>query len=198
MGRGTRSRSDRALASMPRSPYAPAPSATGGKHAQVPKPRQAPLLSSGPANAVRASRARRRSSAGSALSRAAQSSCSKSSAATIPARAARENGFKRCCLASGRFRRRGAAGLLAVTGFLPCATPKEREGSAKPEGKKVSHEDTTATKMERPARPAARHLRGLRVNHQPPAERASRAVLRLLPRGRSSMLVSPPHASHWA
>jgi hypothetical protein len=53
-----------------------------------------------------------------------------------------------------------SGGIIGGDRFLPCATPKEREGSAKPEGKKVSHEDTKATKMERPARPAARHLRG--------------------------------------
>ena len=86
----------------------------GGDHGQAHRSRRAPLLSSGPASGVRATRARRASSAGCGASRAARSSCSRSSAATIPARAARGRDFKRCCLTSGRFRRRGEAGLLAV------------------------------------------------------------------------------------
>jgi hypothetical protein len=82
---------------------------TGGTDAKAPTPRHPPLLSSAPASGVRASRARRASSAGRARSRAAKSSCSKSSAGTPDqvrgwlARAAQAAGFKRCCLSSGRF-----------------------------------------------------------------------------------------------
>lgn len=109
---------DRAHPGPPTTSADPRPSTTKEVCHETDQRRQRELSRSR-ANAAKASRPRRESSAVTASS-AARRSSSRSSAATIHAHVAPRGRFKRCCLRSGCFRRREPRSLRALSDRRSC------------------------------------------------------------------------------